>query len=129
MHIDPQWVIVALTVFTAILVPTLILMIRGAVKWTKVEDKLGQVADKIGDLVKDKDKTHSDLLAAINDKQAGNDKIHSEMLEQMRQDRDATDRRLRYIESFWMEEGRKSVYGRREDYEIHGTRTTVVEQK
>lgn len=103
MHVDPQWVIVALTIFTTLLVPTLWFMVRGAIKWTKVEDKLGTLIDQMKIMVMDKEKTHR------------------EMLETMRLDREATDRRLRYIEEFWMSQGRISWQGRREDYEFHGT--------
>lgn len=60
--------------------PTLVLMFRAAMKWTRVEDQLNNVADDLKALIVDKDKTHA------------------EMLQQMREDRNATNRRLRWLE-------------------------------
>ena len=85
---SPEWISVILTVFSVLLIPTLIILIRGAVKWTRTEDKLGMLVDDVRQLVADKDK------------------VHSEILEQMRVDRENTDRRLRFIEEFWMKMGR-----------------------
>lgn len=63
-----------------ILIPFMVLMFRAAMKWTRVEDNLQNVADDLKQLVIDKDKTHQ------------------EMLTQMREDRRATDERLRWLE-------------------------------
>lgn len=99
-----NWIIVILTFISVVLVPILIILYRGAVKWTKTEDRLGVLIEDVKELVQDKGK------------------VHAELLEQMRVDREATDRRLRYIEEFWMAQGRQAIYsGRREDYEFHGT--------
>jgi hypothetical protein len=89
MNITPQWSAIILTVFSVLLVPALAILLRGAVKWTRTEDQLATLVGDVGQLVADKDK------------------VHAEILEQMRIDRDATDRRLRYIEEFWMEGGRR----------------------
>lgn len=61
-------------------IPTLAFVVRATIKWTRVEDKLEVIATKLLDLVRDKDK------------------IHSKMLQQMREDREATNRRLRWLE-------------------------------
>lgn len=75
---------VVLSVLAILIIPALVVMVRGAIKWTRVEDKLDRLVDEMVLLVKDKDATHA------------------EMLSQMRSDRDATDRRLRFIEEAWM---------------------------
>lgn len=63
-----------------IFIPLLIVLIRGIVKWTRVEDKLDELVRDMGQLIKDKDETHN------------------AMLQQMGDDRSATDRRLRWLE-------------------------------
>ena len=88
MHVSPDWIVAVLTVFSVLLIPALVILIRGAVKWTRTEDKLGFLVDDVRKLVADKDK------------------VHAEILEQMRVDRETTDRRLRFIEEFWMKQGR-----------------------
>ena len=88
MHVSPDWIIVILSIFSVLLTPILVILVRGAVKWTRTEDKLGMLVDDVRQLVADKDK------------------VHAEILEQMRLDRDNTDRRLRFIEEFWMQRGR-----------------------
>lgn len=103
-----RWVI-GLTVLSVIGIPMLIVMIRGAMKWTHVEDKLGVLVDKISEIVTDKEKVHSDLLQQMGEDRKSSNDVHREILEQMRLDRDATDRRLRYIEEWYMELGKKTV--------------------
>ena len=61
-------------------IPALAFVVRATIKWTRVEDKLEVIATKLLDIVRDKDK------------------IHGEMLQQMREDREATNRRLRWLE-------------------------------
>lgn len=62
------------------LIPTLLLLYRGIVKWTRTEDKLDHLIEDVGKLVKDKDETHSAII------------------KQMTDDRKATDTRLRWLE-------------------------------
>lgn len=69
-----------LGVLSVILIPLLIALIRGAVKWTRVESKLEVIANRLGELVADQDRMHTALV------------------EQMRDDRRATDERLRWLE-------------------------------
>lgn len=85
------WVGIGLSSLAVIFIPILIVLIRGAVKWTRTEDQLGTLVSKVEELVDAKDK------------------VHTEILEQMRTDRAATDKRLRYIEEFWMDSGRKHM--------------------
>ncbi len=101
-----EWVIAALTVFSVLLLPALAVMVRGAVKWTRTEDKLGVLVERITELTADKDKVHSELLSQIRAARVAEDEVHKELLEQMRNDRETTDRRLRFIEEFWMVRGR-----------------------
>lgn len=91
-----NWILVALTFLSVILIPVLILLFRGAIKWTHVEDKLGTLVDDMRELIVDKEKTHRELL------------------EQMRMDRDATDRRLRFMEEWFISSGMRRT-GRNED--------------
>lgn len=65
---------------TAIFLPMVALLYRGIVKWTRTEDKLDELIRDVNKLILDKDKTHA------------------EMLQQMTNDRSATDRRLRWLE-------------------------------
>lgn len=75
-----EWAVITLGITTGLLIPTLIFLIRGAIKWTRVEDRLTEIAKDLNEIVADKDK------------------VHTEMLTQMREDRAATDRRLRWLE-------------------------------
>lgn len=86
-----NWIAVALGIFSVLLLPALGILIRGAVKWTRTEDKLGTLIENVGKLVDDKDRAHH------------------EMLEQMRTDREATNTRLRYLEEFWMDRGQRRI--------------------
>lgn len=86
-----EWVSVALTVVAVLLIPVIVILVRGAIKWTHVEDKLSELVTDVGQLV------------------ANKDKVHSEMLEQMRLDREATDRRLRFIEEWFMNRGKDAI--------------------
>lgn len=74
-----------------ILVPTFVLIVRGMVKWTKVEGKLDEVVKDMKELVENKDR------------------IHAAMLEQMKDDRSVTDRRLRWLEENLWKKGRNNA--------------------
>lgn len=69
-----------LSIIVLLIIPLIITMIRGIVKWTRTEDKLNTLMRDVSQLVEDKDKTHTEILA------------------QMREDRNATNRRLRWLE-------------------------------
>lgn len=90
MHMTPDELIaLAMTFLGIVLIPLLGLVIRVVIKMTRAEDKLNAVAESMKKLVEDKDK------------------VHSEMLAQMRDDRKASDERLRYLERYvWRKQGR-----------------------
>lgn len=60
--------------------PTLAFIIRATIKWTRVEDKLEELVNDMRKLVEDKEKTHTDII------------------NQMTEDRRATNLRLRWLE-------------------------------
>lgn len=91
MHVTANWAAIMLTVVSVLLLPALAILIRGAVKWTRTEDKLAELVGDVRQLIADKDK------------------VHGEILEQMRVDRDATDKRLRYVEQWFMDQGFRSL--------------------
>ena len=90
-----DWIMLVLSLTSVLLIPSLILLVRLVAKWTKVEERLGELANDMSELVKDKDK------------------VHSEMLGQMREDRAATDKRLRWLEEhLWASDIKKGRGGR-----------------
>lgn len=70
----------ALGLLSVILLPLVYAALRGLVKWTQVEDKLDGIADKMIELVADKDR------------------VHQEISRQMHEDRKATNERLQWLE-------------------------------
>lgn len=77
-----DWIMVILSTMSVIGIPILIFLIRGAIKWTKVEMKLEQLIRQESE-------------------------VHNEMFRTMREDRKATDERLRWLEvNVWMRGGR-----------------------
>lgn len=68
------------TILGLVVLPLVIIAFRAAIRWKGIEDRLNMVITDLADIVKDKDK------------------IHAEMILQMREDRKATDRRLRWLE-------------------------------
>src|SRR5690348_4135261 len=81
-----------MSAISILLIPSLILLVRLVSKWTKVEERLAILTEDMGELVRDKDKTHA------------------EMLGQMREDRRATDKRLRWLEEYlWTSDIRAGI--------------------
>lgn len=78
-----------LSVVALLLIPAVALVIRMTILWTRTEDKLGNIAENLKELVADKDR------------------VHAEILGQMRDDRAATDRRLRWLEENVWNRGRR----------------------
>lgn len=78
-----EWVIAIL------IIPGLVMLVRITRKWAQIEDKQNQLIEAIEKLVEDKDK------------------VHSELYNMMREDRDATNTRLTYLERIWIERGPK----------------------
>lgn len=79
MNWEP-WIAVAISFLGVVLIPLVILLWRVAVSITKNQDKLFSLEQDMHDLVADKDK------------------VHSRLYEQMREDRNATNQRLRWLE-------------------------------
>lgn len=93
---ETAWIsiaIAALTLVGAGLGATLRYLIKSVRHQTQIEDKLDNAIEDIARLVVDKDK------------------VHTAIYEQMRVDRDATDKRLRYLEEFWISIGQKLFKG------------------
>jgi hypothetical protein len=87
-------VISLLSLVFAVLVAVLGLVVRGAVRWTRVEDRLTDFGGDLTRLVQDEERTHRELV------------------EQMREDRKATNERLTYLErSVWPRPGRRPGNG------------------
>jgi len=81
VHMTPfEAITTLLTLLSAVIIPWVRASRRDAVKWAQVEGKLDAIVDRLGDIVSDKDKIHGELIA------------------QMREDRRATDERLRWLE-------------------------------
>lgn len=70
-----------------ILIPILVLMVRTAMRWTRTEDKLTAVVENLERMLTE------------------SDKVHNAMYSQMANDRDVTDKRLRFIEEWFMRRG------------------------
>lgn len=80
-----------LSFITVVVVPMLGLTVRNAVRWTKIELRVGEIT--------------KDLRAIVDDKNAVHLRIHQEM----REDREATNRRLRWLEeNLWNTTGKGS---------------------
>ena len=71
---------IILSLLAVIVIPTLALIMRAAVRWKGIEDKIDNVVGDLNELVRDKDK------------------VHQELAMQMREDRKATNQRLRWLE-------------------------------
>ena len=81
---------VILSALAVVFIPLMVMLYRGIVKWTRTEDKLDHLIDDVKTLITDKDQTHK------------------EMLQQMTDDRRATDRRLRWLEeNIWTRNAQK----------------------
>jgi hypothetical protein len=75
-----QIIAVSLTFTGIILIPMFAFVLRRTVRWAKIEDQLQELGKDIATLVKDKDR------------------VHQAMIEQMGEDRKATNVRLRWLE-------------------------------
>lgn len=87
-----------LSIVTAVLIPLVVVLVRGATKWTRVEAKLDHAVDQLKKIVEDKDKTHHEIYDQLT-------RNTQEVYAQMREDRVATDRRLRWLEEFLWKRG------------------------
>lgn len=74
------------TVMSAVLA----MIVRAVIRWTRLEDQLITLSKDMQELVEDKDKTHKEIL------------------NQMREDRNATNERLTFLERHvWPAQGRR----------------------
>jgi len=86
-----QWIGLSLSALAVLGLPAVAMLMRGTIKWTRLEAKLDGVISDVKEIKDNKEQAH--LL----------------MLGEMKDDRAATDRRLR-----WLEEGRwREVRGER----------------
>jgi hypothetical protein len=81
---------IGLSILAIIVIPLVILLFRITIKWTQTEDKITEIAADLRDMIADKEK------------------VHSELNQQMREDRAATDRRLRWLEENLWGKGKAS---------------------
>lgn len=86
-HPVSTWLQLILSAVAVLLLPSLAILMRGVVRLSRNEQKLDTLIKSVEKLVIDKDKTHQ------------------AMLEQMREDRSATNRRLEYLERIWISRG------------------------
>jgi hypothetical protein len=75
-----QWVTISTAIAGIFAIPALALVIRLSVRWTKIEDKQNQLLKDITTLIRDKDKTHREIMSTV------------------KEDRINADRRLRWLE-------------------------------
>lgn len=80
-----------LTAIAVIGIPLVTMLVRGSAKWTRVEAKLDNVIDDVRDLVINKDQVHLVIMQTIKD------------------DRAATDKRLRWLEEFLWKRGNRAL--------------------
>lgn len=83
-----QRLTIILTAFAVLFVPAITVLIRATIKWTRVESRLDEIANDLVALIKDKDQAHIEILTA------------------MREDRQATDKRLRWLEEHLWNQGK-----------------------
>lgn len=70
-----------------VILPVLFVLMRAMIKWSRVETKLDHVIERLNTIVQDKDK------------------VHTEIVDQMREDRSATNARLQWLErNLWKKE-------------------------
>lgn len=85
------WIAVTVSLIAVVVIPSFALNWRMAVRWTRVESKLEQVVENMEHLVQDKDRVHLAIQTEIKD------------------DRRATNLRLRWLEeNLWKKGGGES---------------------
>lgn len=78
---------VGATIVGLIILPVFFVLMRAMIKWSRVETKLDHVIERLNTIVQDKDK------------------VHNEIVDQMREDRSATNARLQWLErNLWKKE-------------------------
>lgn len=89
-----DWALVAITGIGVLIIPALVLMVRAAIKWTKTESALENVVEDFKELVKNESKVHGEILETVRQNREASDN-------QM----DSLDKRLRFMEEYWMKRG------------------------
>jgi hypothetical protein len=85
-----QRLLIILTFVSAIGIPSFVFSYRVTAKWTRVEERLQEMVRSMGKLVEDKDKVHAAIQQEIRD------------------DRAATNLRLRWLEEHLWGKGRNT---------------------
>jgi hypothetical protein len=94
-----QWAGLILTFASVVGIPLLAMTIRGSIKWTRVEAKIDNVFDDVKGLILNNEKARE-----------REEKVHLLMMEDIRQDRAATNVRLRWLEeNLWLTKGANSA--------------------
>ena len=68
------------SILAVIVIPFMIALIRITIKWTRIEERLNELTADMKELVENKDIVHSDIINTMSN------------------DREATNRRLRWVE-------------------------------
>lgn len=89
-----DWALVVVTSIGVLIIPALALMVRAAVKWTRTESELGNLVDDFKTLVVNESKVHGEILETVRQNREASDN-------QM----DSLDKRLRFMEEYWMKRG------------------------
>jgi len=110
MHFTPDWILAVCSFIALLLAPSLVFLVRGAIKWTKVESKLDDVVEQLTRIANDGKEDREELITTMN-------KTHAEIYNQMAEDRKSADQthkafdeRLRFMEQFWMNAGLKQHF-------------------
>jgi len=92
IKLTPELISLVIGTVTAIVMPLTLLIVRSAVKWAKLESRVEEVIADVKELIGQKDKFHAALV------------------DQMKSDREATDRRLRWLEEhLWRRDKNSAV--------------------
>lgn len=89
-----DWALVAITGIGVLIIPALVLMVRTAIKWTKTESALENIVEDFKDLVKNESKVHGEILETVRQNREASDS-----------QQDSLDKRLRFMEEYWMKRG------------------------
>ena len=94
------WLSLILTFISVLLIPLAVVVVRGALKWSRMESSLDNAVKSLQQIVTDKDK------------------VHKELSDQMREDRKATNERLTWLERNVWKGGSSALQGRKERREM-----------
>lgn len=90
-----EFITIGLGIVSVVIVPSMVLAIRSAVKWARLESKVEEVVTDLKELVDNKDTTHREIVNNM-------EKMYTALINRMSSEREATDKRLRYLEErYW----------------------------